>query len=67
MGDHVKGHTFSSFSPGYAPYGAPPEGDASQTRRRACSESHTGRRLSDASSETQVWSQAFGEFRSPFF
>ncbi|THD21850.1 hypothetical protein D915_007332 [Fasciola hepatica] len=54
MADHVKGHTFSSFSPSYATYGAPPESDRSQTRRRACSESHTGRRLSDASSETQV-------------
>ncbi|TGZ67508.1 hypothetical protein CRM22_004750 [Opisthorchis felineus] len=58
--NQIKGHTFSAFSPAYnlslttgiehpelrrtVPY----------ARRRACSESHTGHRMSDASSETQV-------------
>ncbi|VDP88940.1 unnamed protein product [Echinostoma caproni] len=54
MADHVKGHTFSSFSPGYTPYTLAIENDRRHLRRRACSESHTGRRMSDASSETQV-------------
>ncbi|KAF8567219.1 hypothetical protein P879_02302 [Paragonimus westermani] len=57
--NHVKGHTFSSFSPGYnhpisAGIDAPElKHPLANLRRRACSESNTGPHISEVSSETQ--------------
>ncbi|KAF7247997.1 hypothetical protein EG68_09689 [Paragonimus skrjabini miyazakii] len=56
---HVKGHTFSSFSPGYnlsinaGTDASELKHPLSNLRRRACSESNTGPRISEVSSETQ--------------
>ncbi|KER20355.1 hypothetical protein T265_11073 [Opisthorchis viverrini] len=58
--NQIKGHTFSAFSPAYnlslTTGTEPPElrRTVPYARRRACSESHTAHRMSDASSETQI-------------